>query len=227
MRTGHVIAQWLLGSFLVGIAALPAAAQATAPATRPVTIDIAGGVNLATMPVPPVPSEFDDLGFDISTGFRAGFVGGVLVGVPTGDRLTFETGALLSVKGSSLEATLPGFGTMTGHFRMTYLDIPALAKFQAATTAQGPVSILAGVTAGFKLGARETLTFMGETISESISDGVSTVDLGLTIGARIQMGHALVDARYTHGLLNVASESGPTGETIKHRVFSFMGGWRF
>ena len=151
----------------------------------------------------------------------------MLVGVPVRDGLAFETGALISVKGASIKLSVPGFGSASGHLRMTYLDVPALGRFRVASTSRGPVSLLAGATASVRIQATEKFSFMGESMSESFTDGVAVFDLGLTVGGRIEHGRALVDVRYTHGLLNADTETGPGGETIKHRVVSFMAGWRF
>ncbi|HET9267798.1 MAG TPA: porin family protein [Vicinamibacterales bacterium] len=150
----------------------------------------------------------------------------MLVGIPVADGVAVETGALISFKGASTEITVPDFGTATGNINFTYLDVPALGRFRVVRGSRATVHALAGVTLGLKLSAEQSASFMGETITEDIDD-VSGFDLGLTFGGRVEIGRALVDVRYTFGMLNLAEEEGPNGETIKNRVLSFMAGWRF
>jgi hypothetical protein len=228
MRTQQVVERALATLFVFALSAVPAAAQTGGNAPRPVSVDVVGGVNLATLSLP-IGTIFEDAPFDIdaSIGRRTGLVGGVLVGVPMGRSAAFETGALLSVRGASMKVTVEGFGTATGAFRMIYLDVPALARLRVVTTPHGPLSLLAGPTIGFRLHARSSASFMGETMTQTFTDGVTAVDVGLTVGGRLEFGRGLADVRYTHGLRNAATETGPDGEAIKHRGVSFMAGWRF
>jgi len=224
MRTRLLLGRWTVGALAIVGSSMPASAQTK---TRSVAIDLVGGINVASMTFPVIPLDFADFDVDVSTGKRIGLVAGVLVGVPARDGIAFETGALVSFKGSTVDVTVAGFGTLGSHVSVAYLDVPAVGRFRVAKMSRGGASLLGGVTVGLKLSARQEASFMGETMSMTITDEVSTIDLGATIGGRVEIGRGLVDGRYTWGLLNVATESGPTGETIKNRVFSVMGGWRF
>lgn len=225
MRARQVAATWVLGSLVFAAGVVPASAQPTGSRV-PVTFDVVGGINVATLTVPLIPPEFEELGVDFSVGNRVGFAGGVLIGIPVADGVAVETGALISFKGASIEITVPDFGTATGSFNLTYLDVPGLGRFRVARGSRHTIHALAGVTMGLKLAADQSATFMGQTITEDI-EGVSGFDLGFTFGGRVEIGRGLADVRYTLGLLNLAEESGPSGETIKNRVLSFMAGWRF
>ena len=219
----RTVAGVLFGVLTLAIAAAPASAQ-----TRlPVTFDVVGGINISTLSVPDLPPEFAEFGFDFSVGNRVGFVGGVLVGIPVRDGIAVETGGLISFRGASLDITIPDVGTATGSMQFTYLDVPGVIRFRVASGSNATFHALGGVTMGLKLSAEQTASFMGETISDDI-EGVSPVDVALTFGGRIEVGRQfLIDVRYLLGLLNMAEESGPSGETIKSRSLSFMAGWRF
>ena len=226
MRTRHAIAGCGLSVAILSAAAVPASAQTTGSKV-PVSFDVVGGINVSTLSLPiPLP-DFEDLGLEFSVGTRVGLIAGVLMGVPAGDGITFETGGLISFKGASAAVTIPELGAATGDISIIYLDVPAIGRFRVARTARMTVAALAGVTMGFKLSAEQSASFMGETITMPIDEGMSSVDLGFTVGGRMEIGRAIVDGRYTFGLLNVANESGPAGETIKNRVLSLMAGWRF
>jgi hypothetical protein len=232
MRTRQILSGALLASFIVTGAAAPASAQTTG-STLPVTFDVVGGINISTLSFPLLPAELEELGFDFSIGNRIGFVGGVLIGVPVRDGITFETGGLISYKGASLDFTIPDIpefpeisGSVTGTISILYLDVPVVGRFRVVRSSTATVSALAGVTMGIRLSAEETVEAFG--MSETIEiDNMSNFDLGLTFGGRVEIGRIIIDGRYTFGMLNLAEEEGPEGETIKNRAFTIMGGWRF
>ena len=219
--------RWMIGSLALVLAAAPAVAQTAGPTSHPVSVEVVGGINVTTLGLPLIPPELGDLGFEFSVGSRLGFVGGVLIGAPVASGIAFETGALISFKGASTKVTMPEFGTATGDLRFTYVDVPLAGRFRVAQMSRGPISVVAGATMSVKVDAEQSATFMGQTMSQGIDEGVSAFDIGLTVGGRVEIGHVIVDGRYTFGMLNVATESGPDGENIKHRVLSVMAGWRF
>lgn len=216
---------WIVLALLILLVCeAPAAAQTTTPSKRPFSIAVAGGLNSATITLPA--DMFFDVTIpelDFSIHRLTGFVGGVLIGFPVAPPVTFETGALLSVKGVRIKLSEPGI-TGTGDVRTTYLDLPALARVgfykSGATTAE----VLGGVTTGLLLSARSRVTANGVSESESITSELPAVDFGLTIGGRVTVGRIFGDVRYIHGLRNLEEDS---GDVLKHRVWQFMGGWRF
>ncbi len=227
----------LIGVFALLLAAGPAAAQgsggqntamlAAAATNRPITLAVAGGLNSASINLPV--DLFLDVGIpelEFSTGRLVGFIGGVLADIPMAPDLAFETGGLLSVKGVTERLTFEGVGAKAD-VRMTYLDVPALIRYEVAPSASHTLSVLAGVTTGLRLSARVRVTADGMSETLTITSEVPTFDFGLTVGGRVDIGQGFGDVRYTHGLRNLASEPGPGGETVKHRVISFMAGWRF
>jgi hypothetical protein len=235
MRTRHAITSGLLGLAMIAAAAAPASAQGTG-SKLPVTFDVVGGINIATLSFPVLPPEFEELGFEFSLGNRIGLVAGALVGVPVRDGITFETGGLLSYKGASVDLTIPDLGLppefpeigpVTGQISIVYLDVPVIGRFRVVRSSRTTVSALGGVTLGFKLDAEETVTAFGMTQTIPIDEGLSGFDFGLTFGGRLEFGRVLADIRYTLGMLHLAEEEGPNGETLKNRVLSLMAGWRF
>jgi hypothetical protein len=199
-----------------------AAAQGAA---SPVEIYLVGGLNVAkvTTPIPEV--TIPEL--RLETGSRVGFAGGVLVDVPLMDAIGIETGALLSIRGVTTTAEV--FGVRTDlDLRMTYLDIPALVRVGLAKSDAFTGFLLAGPTLGFHMSSSARLTTEGIGGSEGVSDLVNPVDLGLTFGGRVQYKRVIGDVRYTFGLLATADAGGDLlDDTSKHRVLSFMAGWRF
>jgi hypothetical protein len=213
----------LLLAALTLLAPSVAAAQGT-PAVSSPEIILVGGINVSTMTTS-VP-EVTIPEFSLSTGSRIGFVGGVLVGFPLTTPIAIETGGLLSVKGGT--TILDSLGVHTEiDLRMTYLDVPALVRVGVAKNQSVSGFLLAGPTVSFHLSSVGRLTTTGSSISDTINDLVKPVDLGLTIGGRLQFKRVIADVRYSFGLLNAADASQFTDAEAKHRVLSFMGGWRF
>src|SRR5262245_53274181 len=94
------------------IAAGPATAQTPAPSPGPsatsgahnVSFGAIGGVSAAHMSLPIDTLSAADLsafGLAVDNHYRPGFVGGVFVDMPAAARLSFETGALVSLKGTA------------------------------------------------------------------------------------------------------------------------------
>jgi hypothetical protein len=207
----------------------PAARGATtAGASTPVSCGLLIGFNSASLTFPPVPADLINMtGISLTTGRRAGFVGGLVAAMPAGARVAFETGLLASVRGATLTISVPGAFTGTSALRVIYLDVPLHARVMLGQSGRTRTFLIAGPTVGFKLHARSEAQGTGILGTESAPVDVTRMDFGAVIGARIEVGPALIDVRYTHGLHNVAPESGPSGETLTYRVVSIMGGWRF
>ncbi len=216
---------WVLGLAILVAASAPAAAQTAAPAAKPLSVSLVGGLNSATMSTPFPEVMIPEL--SLSQGRRVGFVGGVLLDIPVAAPLAIQTGGLLSFKGTTMKAAVMDLGTAEIDARMVYLDVPALARVGVAKSGSTSAYLLVGGTLGLRLSADVIGSSGGFSQSESITSETSAVDFGLTIGGRVDVGRGIIDVRYTHGLVNVAPETGPAGETIKHRAISFMGGWRF
>lgn len=203
-----------------------ASAQTNRRTNGPVSFSVLGGINVAKLSLPlGIFEDAEDLGVDVTNGSRVGPIGGFLAGLPMTPSVTFETGALVSVRGAMVEATVPGLGTAKVDIRMIYLDIPALARLPVAGYGDRRVSVLAGATIGAKLHARARSSSLGQQFDMTFTDELPAIDVGLTVGARADVGRALVVISYTHGLTDTAK--GEEAEPIKHRVLSMMAGWRF
>jgi hypothetical protein len=182
------------------------------------------GLNIAdvTTPIPEV--TIPEL--SLSTGPRVGFIGGVLVDVPLTARIAIETGGLLSIKGVS--TTAEAFDVRTElDLRMTYLDVPALVRIGLGQSESMRGFLLAGPTLAFHLSSSARVTTVGIGVTEGVSDLVNAVDIGLTIGGRVQFKRVIGDVRYAFGLLDAAETGEFLAESSQHRVLSFMAGWRF
>ena len=193
-----------------GILAVPAAAHAQ------ISGGVRAGVNLADLtfdPSPPIDSKN-----------LVGLVAGAFVTIPLNDVVAFQPEALFSMQGSKFSAE-----GMTVKTKIDYLQVPLLGRFRIARGS--PLAILVGPSLGFKTHASFDGPGIPDDFGEEFDDSVKGFDAGLVAGAAADIGHLVLDGRYTWGLTNLAkdptSSSGDPGGSAKHRVFSFSAGVRF
>lgn len=163
------------------------------------------GANFATL-------STDEEGFDPKT--RTGLVVGLYGVVPVNDIFSFQPEVLFSQQGAKVED-----GSDEATVKLDYVQIPALARIRLGRTS--PAFLLVGPTFGFNTSAKTE--FNGE--SQDFKDEVKGSDVGLVTGVAINAGLAVVDARYTWGLMNIDDSTDPGN--IKNRFFSISVGFRF
>jgi hypothetical protein len=195
---------------LVGGVWSPASAQQVSGGLK-------GGVNFANLQVSEDP---DEIPFDS----RVGLVAGGFVTWTIGDRFSIQPEGLFSQKGAKF--TVEGTEATVA---IDYVEVPVLIRFSAPASDQTSIHVFAGPSLGFK--ARAKGTAEGTDVSDEeadLSDQVESVDVGLVVGAGIEIGRVTIDGRYTWGLRNLAKavEELPAPDT-KNRVFAILGGFRF
>ena len=197
---------------LLAFAAVTLCAAAT-PAEAQPAVGVKGGFTLAKLKTVP------DSGGVLEE--RVDWTAGVFV-VPK--RLSSVTGqfeALYSRRGTKLDANVFGFGV--GSVRTTYLDVSALVRLRAG---DGDTAgyLIAGPTMGIKLDAELVLPL---GFSPSIDSVFKDTETGITVGAGLETGRYLLEARYFAGLTNVVETIDIIGLSAKSRVFTVLAGVRF
>lgn len=194
----------------LGILAVPATAHAQ------LSGGFRAGANLANLAFDPTPAvDSDNL---------VGLVAGGFVTIPVNDVFGFQPEALFSMQGTKFSA-----GGMTFKTKVDYLQFPVLARVRVAKGS--PVAVLAGPSLGFKTNASLEGPGIPDEFSQQFEDDVKRFDFGVVAGVGVDVGHFVLDGRYTWGMTNIAkgTASDPGGEpgSAKHRVFSFSAGVRF
>jgi len=196
------------------------ALAAASSAGAQIAVGIKGGLNLSDVSVtdnggePAVPYES-----------RTGLLFGGTVGVAATPWLTVQLEGRHSREGT--QQTEDG---ITASLRLSYLDVPLIAKFHIPT-GESPVMpyLYAGGFVGFETGC-------GVKVSGAVSleldcdtaevDREST-DYGAVFGGgtdvRLGPGAVTLDIEYSYGLRNLATD--PTGEAFS-RVFLFAAGYK-
>jgi hypothetical protein len=187
----------------------PAAAQS-------VQGGIKGGVSFSTV------SGLGDVIGDLpqlDTSNRINWIAGVFVKVNLGSFFAFQPEVLYVRKGAKLAAT--GLFTEDLKVSLSYIDIPLLARIQ---TSKGTgFYLLAGPSIGMNVAA-ETEDAAGET--EDVKEDVNGSEMGLVIGAGVDLAHFVLEGRYTQGLSNVAKNL-EDDESVTNRAVSLLFGIRF
>jgi hypothetical protein len=176
-----------------------------APATAQMRLGGVVDLNFASLTTDD--SEFADY---VGTLMRLG-VGGVLeYGI--NDKLSFVTEPMLLGKGAKGDAAFEGY-TLDVKVKLSYFELPLLAKYTLSDTGKAQPYLLAGPTIGFKTGAKVVAKVGGgedgedTSDTEDISEEVSGTDLGLAFGGGVSMpvasGRAFVEAQYVLGLANI------------------------
>src|SRR5262245_3436030 len=95
-----------------------------ASAQTPLSLGVLGGVTVGNLDLPLdlLPADVLDPAVTISQGTRIAFAGGFFVAKPFTSRALFETGALVSSKGTGITLSEPSLGSISGALQLTYLD---------------------------------------------------------------------------------------------------------
>ena len=160
---------------------------------------------------------------------RIGIVAGGFVAIPLNDQFSLQPELLLSMKGAVYEASGTGW-TVDSTMKLTYIEIPVLAKLNILSEGSVKPSVFLGPSIGIKASAKMkseiTVNGVSESAEEDMED-VKSLDLGLAFGGGIDIeagtGKITLDARYTMGLTSIdKAESGETAADIKNSVISIM-----
>ncbi len=114
--------------------------------------------------------------------------------------------------------------------KLTYLEIPVLARFDLESRGGVKPAVLFGPSFGIKIGAKGEERTIGVSSKGNI-DNMNTLDPGLLLGGvlDIETGKGIVslEARYTMGLLPIFESVGGNIADIKNSAVAVILGYRF
>ena len=169
-----------------------------------------GGVNFAHF------NEVDGAA-DSRTGLMAGITYGVKIPMSP---ITIRPGAFYTSKGAKLSD-----GNIESTTKLNYLEIPVTAKFDFIL--DNPVltpHVYFGPYIGFLLNAEQEISGDSTSGSTDISDEVKSTDVGVVVGAGVDINRLEAGVRYSTGLTDVAESDFIEG---KNGVFSIVLGVKF
>jgi hypothetical protein len=167
---------------------------------------------------------------DPDTSRHRGLVGGVWFRKASTTRVSFQVEGLFSEKGVKFDQLLiDEQGTVgSADVRVRYIEIPLLARADfGAPGSSTRVFVVGGAAPALKLSSRVKFEFEGQERTVDTSDDIKPLDVGLVGGLGLEFRRALVEVRYTHGLLHINEDDNDPEDSIKNRVFSVIVGFRF
>ena len=139
------------------------------------------------------------------------------------DMVAIQPELLIQQGGFNFEQSLGGLGTINQKWRVTYLQIPVVAKFFIAG-AEG-LSIEAGLYLGFKITDKVTTELSNSNPFVSLGQAAATkgFDFGIPIGLSYALESGLnFGLRFNYGLAVFAE-----GGTSKNRILNIGVGYSF
>jgi hypothetical protein len=152
-----------------------------------------------------------------STSSQTGLVAGVFGTVPVSGRFSFQPELLFSQQGAKVEDS-----GETGKIKLNYFNVPLLGNVNLSNGGgDSSFSLLFGPQLGFRTSAE----FEGPEGTEDLKDDTEKMDIAAVVGLGATIRNFVIDARYQHGLRNIATDS-EEGD-IKNRVFTISVGILF
>lgn len=183
---------------------LVAALLALVPAAAHAQFGMKGGVTFNTI-------DTENGGVDFNN--KTGFVGGISYGFRLADNLGLQPEVLYVERGGE---------SGNAEVKLSYLEIPVMLRFMAATGRIQPF-LLAGGYADFKINDDCSVQQAGQCLEEPKSS-----DFGLALGAGLRLGGVTgltVEIRWDRGLANINSVS--DGFDARNRAVMLMAGLSF
>jgi hypothetical protein len=174
--------------------------------------EIKAGFSTATISFAPEGSSPELPNIERSTGF----VGGVSFLIPTNRAGGFQIEALFHQKGAR------NLLRRDDHLRLSYVEIPVLLHVDIFQRRSGFIFLIAGAAPAFNVHA----SYEDEDVKEEVTRDIEDFDIGLVLGAGVELRRLTVDARYSWGLRS-AFHDGELEGTFKNRTFTVMAGYRF
>lgn len=201
--------------------------------TNAQTFVIKGGCNLTSILREDNNAKYIN-NYKINTGFNFGLT----ASIPFNEFFSFESGLLLTTKGSNDELEKTNGFKFNKKLDTYYLDIPLLLKVYPnlgdKLKLYGTVGPYIGV--GLFGKTNTTVVFLGNMETEviekviewgndQIQHDLKRLDIGLTFGTGIDIDPFLVEISYDMGLSNISAYQ-DDGRTLKNRVFKISIGYK-
>ena len=194
------------------------------------TFGVKGGLNLSNMS-----SKDNDTVYSNDHKMNPGFNIGGTVEFPITGTFSFETGLLFSTKGYRInkDETVQGQTSNTkGYTTLYYFDIPLTAKASfdiGSAKIYGAFGPYLGIGLFGKSKAEFTFSGNSDTFKRDVtfgSNGLKRLDIGLSIGAGVDINAFQVGLSYGISLANISNYT-DNGFTAKNRVLGLSVGYKF
>jgi opacity protein-like surface antigen len=194
---------------------------------------IIGGLNLSNIRV-----KDSERTFSNDFKYKPGFHVGVTAEFPISKSVAFETGLLISTKGtknSIKEADIGVIYESKSSINLLYLDIPITAKTYyniGSSKIYGAFGPYIGFGLSGKSKSETILNGESESDKQDVkwgsgdSDDLKRLDFGLTVGAGMEFNSFLIGLSYNFGLANISAVT-DYGQKINTKVLGLSIGYKF
>jgi hypothetical protein len=161
---------------------------------------------------------------------RAGLaIGGYLVFPLQQASFKIQTECLITVKGATYKGDVLG-SHYESRLKLTYLEIPVLARFDIKSRSGAKPAFLIGPSFGIKISARSESHAIGYSDTGNV-ENIKSFDPGVLIGGTVDVpagrGAISLEARYTRSLTTISESTGGETPDIKNSVITILLGYRF
>jgi len=165
---------------------------------------------------------------------NSGLIAGGYLIIPVKKEFSFQPEFLYSVKGATYKFVLldlPVIGDMSFEeiVKLTYIELPLLARYDVPSRGAAKPNILFGPSFGIKISARTEMRSLGVKESANLT-GIKTIDPGLVLGGGLDIGTAkgkfTLELRYTMGLSTIIEHSEGSAN-IRNSAGSLLLGYQF
>jgi hypothetical protein len=205
---------------IIGLGVLVFGTTAKAQSDEPRT-DFAFGVKAGLN----YSNVWDEQGEDFRADPKAGFAGGVFIGIPFGKFVGFQPEFLLSQKGFQGSGTL--LGTDYSFKRTTtFIDVPLLLQVKPADV----LTLVLGPQFSYLLHQKDVYTFGTNSVEqekEFENENIRKNILGFAIGADVNISHLVISARLGWDFQNNTGDGTSSTPRYKNQWLQLTAGYKF
>ena len=202
-----------MGVSRIGISTLVlcAAISSVAPAQKTIDFGVMAGGTF---------SKFGGADKGVFTKTKIGVTAGLFATLGISPQLAVQPEVLFAQKGGKNEVDDVAF-------KISYLEIPVLLKLRIPAGGNGSLispHVYGGGALGIKAGCDVT-SGSSTTTCDAFNAEVKSTDFSLVFGAGVDVGRAIIDARFDLGLSTI--DKSLLEQEVKNRSFYLLAGWTF
>ena len=198
------------------LAGVVLAASVGAAAAQEAPFGVKLGVNIASF-------SFDEENFGLESRSQTGLMAGAFIRRQIRDGFGLQIEGLITQKGARLE---DNFFDEDFDITLNYLEIPVLGRVSMPFGTGGRAfHVYAGPAFALKISDRQELD--GDELDDDVDQDLKGADVGLAVGAGVDVNMWVLDVRYTFGLVNINDDPEADDFPVRNRTFTIGVGYRF
>ncbi len=165
-------------------------------------------------------TDFAGLGIEGGLKSSTGLTFSVPIAIEVTNRFTVQPELTYIQKGFGFDLTFGG-EKVSSAFKLNYVEVPILLKFDVIGTGPVALNIMAGPSLGFLTAGKVVASLNGQSNSEKIPlESLNRFELGLqgglSLGIKLNNGQIFVDGRYLFGISKLGKDA-PSEDQLANR----------